>query len=256
MLNKAVGMPESGLTGSGTAPVLMLGHRLVLFAVWQALIAVLYFFMGHAHPWVASVAWWPISAALTNFASFFLVRMLARREGTTWWQLIGADFRRQYLGKDLLWFLLVMVLAGPISMLPNVGLAQWLYGDYRIAVNLFTQPLPIVVAAVSLVAFPFTMPIGELPTYFGYVMPRLTRRLGSGWALVLASLALAFQHATLPLIFDWRFFVWRLLMFVPFAFLLGVAVQKRPRLLVYFMMVHPLIDLAAAYPVWQASVGG
>ncbi|HLN62103.1 MAG TPA: CPBP family glutamic-type intramembrane protease [Symbiobacteriaceae bacterium] len=256
MLNKAVGMPDPGQTGSGIAPVLMLGSRMVLFAVWQALIAVVYFFMGHAHPWEASVAWWPITVVLTNFTSFFLLRMLARREGMTWWQLIGADFRREYLGKDLLWFLLVLVLAGPIAMIPNVGLAQWLYGDAQVAVDLFTRPLPVAVAAISLVAFPFTMPIGEMPTYFGYVMPRLTRRFGRGWAITLASLALGFQHATLPLIFDGRFVVWRLLMFVPFAFLLGVAVQKRPRLLVYFMMIHPLIDLAAAYPVWRVSVGG
>lgn len=63
-------------------------------------------------------------------------------------------------------------------------------------------------------------------------------------AMVLASLFLAAQHATLPLLFDGRFILWRLLMFIPFALFVGLLLRWRPQLLPYLAVVHGLLDMA------------
>jgi hypothetical protein len=90
--------------------------------------------------------------------------------------------------------------------------------------------------------FPTTIALAELPLYFGYGMPRL----GQGWrAALLAAFFLSIQHAALPLVFDWRFIVWRATMFSLFALLLAVAL-RRLRLLPFLVMVHGLLDLQTA----------
>jgi hypothetical protein len=96
--------------------------------------------------------------------------------------------------------------------------------------------------------------LAEIPTYFGYVMPRLEKRVGSMLAVSLSALALAAQHVTLPLVFDMRFVLWRLLMFLPFAFLLAIALRWRPRLLPFLVIFHGLIDFSAAWMVYTASI--
>jgi hypothetical protein len=47
-------------------------------------------------------------------------------------------------------------------------------------------------------------------------------------------------------LFDLRFITWRGLMFLPFALLLGIVLQWRPRLLPYLAILHVLMDLSFA----------
>lgn len=240
----------------GFWPAFMLAHRLLLFLVWQATIAAVLGLTGEPTPWQAAVAWWPVAAILTNLISFGLLRSLARREGLQYRHLIGADWRREHLGKDLLALLVVFLLAGPLAYQANLGLASLLFGDAELAVALFVQPLPRSIAWVVFL-FPLTIAPVELPTYFAYVMPRLTARWSSPWlAVVVSAFWLSAQHMTLPFIPDLRFILWRTGAFIPLALLLGVSIRLRPRLLPYLMVAHGIMDFPVAYMVWQVSAGG
>lgn len=230
----------------------MLVFRFVLFLACQAAVAGVYLLQGAAEPWQASVAWWPVGVTITNFVCHFLLVGFARREGLRWTELIHADFR--HFKRDWLPLLGLLLLAGPVGFLPNVGLGQLLFGSAEVAANMFAQPLPAWVALITLFSFPLTQSFGELPTYFAYAMPRLATR----WKSPLkAGLAAAFwlgaQHLAVPFIPDLRFILWRLLMFIPFALLLAWAIHWRPRLMPYFMIIHALIDFPVALMVWQAS---
>jgi hypothetical protein len=90
---------------------------------------------------------------------------------------------------------------------------------------------------------PLTNPFAELVTYFGYVMPRVRALSGRVWiAVAAAAFMLAAQHMAFPLIFDWRFLLWRVLMFIPFAVWLGLCMIWRPRLLPFLLIGHALLD--------------
>jgi hypothetical protein len=54
------------------------------------------------------------------------------------------------------------------------------------------------------------------------------------------------QHVAAPLLLNGRFVLWRLMMFVPFAFLVALVMRSRPRLLPYLAFVHVLMDISAA----------
>ncbi len=222
----------------------MLPARLLLFAFWQMVIALLLVFLGQSQAWKASAAWWPLTAVLANLVCIALLYTLYMHEGLRYWDIFR--IQRQTLKKDLLILLGVLILAGPIAFLPNMLTASWLFGTQQEALDLFLQPLPLWGFIVVVIAFPVTIALAELPTYFAYCMPRLEEQTGRRLlAVLLPSLFLALQHCTLPLIWNGRFVTWRLLMFLPFALFIGFLLRWRPQLLPYLVVVHGLMDLAA-----------
>lgn len=224
------------------APWLMLISRTLLFAMFQILIAGILAFSGSPAPWEASAAWWTVSALFTNIVSIVLLAWLFRKENRRYFDFIPAS--RQTMWKDLGIVLLLVVALIPVATFPNQWLANLLFGSEEIVFALMFRPLPLWAGIVSIL-FPLTIAFAELPTYFGYAMPRLEKQLGSGWlAWGLASLFLALQHVTLPLILDWRFIIWRFGMFIPLAFLMGLSLKLRPQLFPYFMAIHALLDMS------------
>jgi len=237
-------------TSSAAVPMVLV--RSVGFVTFQAIIAGLYALSGTAAAWSASAAWWPVTATLTNVLCLVLLRSLLHREGRRYRDFWHVE--RLTARNDVLAVLGLLVVSVPLVLLPNFGVALWLFGDAQAPAALFFGALPRWAALASLVAFPITVAMAELPTYFGYAMPRLAARWGRPTlAVVVAAFFLGAQHAGLPLRFDGAFVLWRLLMFMPFAFLLGAALHRRPRLLPYLMVVHGLLDLQAAWMVLAVS---
>jgi hypothetical protein len=157
--------------------------------------------------------------------------------------------------RDLLWVAAALLVAGPIGFLPNLLLSHALWGDAQVGAELSFRALPVAAAIAVLAIFPLVHAAAELPTYFGYVMPRLAARYG--WrsrALLVAAAVLSTQHVFLPLLFDWRFLVWRGLMFLPFALWLGFVIYRRPRTLPYLVVAHGLLDASLPLMVLFASV--
>jgi membrane protease YdiL (CAAX protease family) len=223
-------------------PWLVLPSRLVLFAATQAVFALVFALAGSAAAWDRSVAWWMYSAVVANVVCFVALVALFRRDGGSYGDLWKFD--RITWWKDLLLSIAGLAVAGPIAILPMQWLGAAFLGSYDAAIATLFQPLPVWALWLALL-FPLTMPFGELAIYFGYAMPRLERRIGSGWlAWLLASLALSLQHAALPLVVDGPFIAWRALMYLPFALYIGLVVKWRPRLLPFLMIGHGLIDVS------------
>ena len=226
-------------------PWVLLVGRSGLFIAAQAVVALGFSLSGTAGAWEASAAWWPYTVTLTNLICLGVMAAVLRGEGKSYWDMFR--IRRDDVKGDLLALLGLLVVTGPVSFLPNVLLATWLFGDAQAALDLLVRPLPMWAAYGAIVLFPVTQGLVELAVYFLFVMPRLEAKGVGRWtALTLAGLALGLQHAAIPLVFDGRFLLWRGLMFIPFAFLAGGALLWRPRLLPYLAVVHVLMDAAFA----------
>ena len=156
--------------------------------------------------------------------------------------------------RDLPLLVGVVLLMGPAALIPNLVLANALFNDSSDALALLVQPIPMWAAVIGLVAFPVTMAVAELPTYYGLILPRLQETWSNRWIALCVVVAWhAAQHVTLPLIFDVRFIAWRFFMFLPLAFLVAAAVQRRRSVLPYLMVVHGLLDTGAAYLVLMSA---
>jgi hypothetical protein len=219
--------------------------RTILFLSFQTLIAAGLLLAGAEEPWFASSAWWMLAVSLANLVTLGLLTRLYRSEGRRYWEIFRLE--RAQLGKDLLATLGVLLLSLPVAFLPNILLAGWLFENPAEAQSLLMRPLPAWAVWMSLLLFPITQALAEIPAYFSYSMPRLEIQTGRRWlALAWPALGLAVQHAAAPLIFDLRFIAWRALMFLPFAFLVGIVMRWRPRLLPYLAVIHFLLDFLAA----------
>lgn len=221
-------------------PWLMLISRSVLFILFQALIALILFTTGAASAWDESARWWTLAVSLANFVSIYLLVRLYNAEGKRFFDIF--KFSRATWKKDLLWFILVSIIAMPIVAAPREPLAAAIFGDAMIATNMMFRPIPTWAFVLSFL-FPLTIAFSELPTYFGYAMPRLSKQINGWLAWLIASFFLAAQHMFLPLILDGGYLLWRFGMFLPFALLTGLVIKLRPALLPYFVIVHALLDV-------------
>lgn len=229
----------------------MLPARTLLFATWQVVFALAFLLSGSSAAWGASAAWWPFAITLTNIICVVALIYLYRREGQRYWDLFR--FQREHVKGDLLAMLGIVLVSGPVAFLPNILGAAWLFNDPQTPVSLLFQSLPLWAIWTVLLLFPVTQGLAEIPTYMAYVMPRLEAQTGQRWlALALPTFFLGAQHIAAPLIFDGRFIVWRLIMFMPFAFLVALVMRWRPRLLPYLAIVHVLMDISAAAMFFNA----
>lgn len=228
---------------TASRPWLMLVSRSALFIFFQLLIALLLAATGTPSTWDESARWWTFMATLANFASIYLLLRVFSAEGKRYSEAIR--FSRSTVKTDLLWFFLSSLIGMPIAAAPMNMLGAAIFGDPMTPTYMLFRPLPGWAFVLSFL-FPLTIAFAELPTYFGYVMPRLAAQLKSGWfAWLIASLFLAAQHMFLPSILDGSFILWWLGMYLPFALFAGLMIKLRPTLLPYYMIVHALIDVSA-----------
>jgi hypothetical protein len=227
------------------APWLMLISRLVLFFAAQSIFAMGFYMAGSVAAWEEGANWWPFAVAAANLVVLALLIRLFKTEGKRYWDILR--FERQHVKGDLLAVLGITVLAAPLSYLPNVMLGTLLFGSPEATLDLFIRPMPLWAVFTAMLVFPISQGVTEIPTYFGYVMPRFKAQGMQKWlAISLPALMLGLQHIAVPLLFDMRFITWRALMYIPFAFLLGIAIHWRPRLLPYFAIIHVLMNMSLA----------
>lgn len=232
-------MPVTRIAAS--RPWLMLFSRSTLFVLFQLLVTAILFMAGTTSAWNESTRYWTLIAAAANVASLYLLVRVFKAEGKRFRDILR--FSRETWRTDLLWFVGFSVFALPIAAIPREPLAAALFGDSMIATDLLFKPLPTWAFALSFL-FPLTIWFAELPTYFGYCMPRLEAQFKNGWiAWLIASFFLAAQHIFLPTIFNGGYMLWRFGMFLPFALITGLVLKFRPGLLPYFIIGHALMDV-------------
>lgn len=228
--------------------LLLLPSRLILFLIFQLFIAL---FLSSFEQ---SAKYWILSATLTNVLSIIALIYVFKLNGHRFPDLFSFD--KTSWKKDILIFSGITLVCIPVVFLPNYFLSIWLWGDSAIPYNMLFKPIPLPLVYVLLILFPVTIAFGELATYFGFVMPVLKEQLEKKWLAVLFPvLFLSAQHCTLPFIPDFKFLLYRLLMYFPFACLIGITLYKRPGLFPYFAIMHGLLDFGTMMVLLEVSKG-
>ncbi len=228
--------------------------RTATFLAAQALVVLGLALTGAREPWWSSAAWWPVTATLANLVGLVLLDGRLRAEGLGWRDLLQLRREGTGWGREALALLVTLPIIAVAAALPPAWIGAALWGDQAVGQALLIGPLPLWAAWVSLIAFPVTTAAVELPTYAGYVLPRLRAGgLPVVLAVLLVGLVLGVQHGALPFLPAKQFFIWRTTMFIPFGLAIVGAIAWRPRLLPLFVVVHGLLDAAAGALVWLAS---
>jgi hypothetical protein len=203
----------------------------------------------------ASAAWWLWFVTVANFVCIALMVRFGRLEGLRLREIYFAS-RATWKG-DLIWLLISLVGTAVVAMPPGSLLAAALWPDPNTPNGLLFQPLPLAAVYPLFLLMPATQALAELPTYWGYVAPRL-RAGGMGrWATIaLVGAVLSIQHMLIAFQLDWRYDLWMGIKFLPFTLWLGFIIDRRPTTLPYLMAVHFALDASLPLFVLMASGGG
>lgn len=222
------------------APLMMLFARASLAVVAQGVFAGIFALKGSLMPWRDAEPWLPVYATLIDAGCLVFLWRLTRREKIGLFDLVG--FERERLGRDVLLGLALI----PVSLVFILGgnyTSSWLvYGAGTPAYLLGGLPLPAVLYGV--VVFPLLWGLTEQMTYNGYLVSRfqvLSR--STAFAVAIVAFVWAAQHAFMPLTFDAKFMVYRLLSPLPFSIFVTLA-YLRLRRLIPFALAHALMDAA------------
>jgi hypothetical protein len=228
-------------TPTWRGPALMLFARSVFAVGAQAVVAAVFALRSSPTPWLDAAPWLPVYGTLIDVGCLVLLWRLTRREGIGLLDLVG--FERGRLARDTL-LGLVLVPVSLLFILGGVYAAGWLvYGT--LTQPYLNSPLPLPAALYGVLVFPFIWGLTEQMTYNGYLLPRF-RVLCRSTALAVAVVGFSwsFQHVVMPLTFDDKFMVFRLLSPVPHT-LFELLLYLRLRRLVPLVIAHGLLDGAS-----------
>ena len=217
-------------------------------------LAIAFSLAGRPGAVAASAAWWLWFVTAANIACIVLMVRFGRLEDLRLRDIYFAS-RSTWKG-DLLWALIFTAGTAVFAMLPGTYLAAALWGDATYPNGLLFRALPLLAVYPLFVLMPVTQAFAELPTYWGYVAPRL-RASGMGrWLVIgIVGFTLSVQHMFFAFQLDWRYDLWLAVKFLPFALWTGYVVDRRPTALPYLMGLHFLIDATLPVLLLMVSQG-
>lgn len=191
--------------------------------------------------------WWSIICTVCNVITIALLLTICRRNGVSYWSLIG--YRKgQGNVKYVLLIIALMLLLGMGGM---YGFGVMIYGNVPVTM---IQPIPVGLALVNLILLPLTVVFAELPLYLGYALNGIEEITGNKTLAIAYSMFFyALQHSFIPLLYDWQHILFRFLSFLPLMLVLGNIYHKK-RQLVPLMVGHAILDLATSAQILMTSM--
>ena len=238
---------RSGQFSWGPVLCLLVSRTTFAFLV-QACLALIFFLRGDAAPWQATIPYWSVYGTVIDLGCLLLMARFLKREGLRLRDLV--DRPPVSLLHDVLLGLGLFMLMFPTFIMGGTILSNLLvYGELQPAVGsglLTMRQLPGWAAIYSLLVWWIIWSPTEELTYNGYVLPRLEQLTGRPWlALVLVSFWLAFQHCLFPLMPDWKYVLWRFLVFLPVSIIFPLLYRRLQRLRPLIFAQWPMDFLAA-----------
>jgi hypothetical protein len=202
----------------------------------------------------ASAAWWLWFVTAANVVCIVLMARFGRAEGLRLRDIFFAS-RATWKG-DLAWAAVFAAGTAVFAMAPGSLIAGALWANPNTPNGMLFQAIPLLAVYPLFVIMPITQAFAELPTYWGYVAPRLRAAGTNRWVVIaLVGLVLSLQHMFFAFQLDWRYDLWLAIKFLPFALWTGLIVDRRPTSLPYLMGLHFLLDASLPLLLLLASTG-
>lgn len=207
-----------------------------------------------ANPVGQSAAWWLWYVAAAGGVCVYLLWFFAKKEGMRLRDVYYLN-RSTWKG-DLLWAFISLLGMAVLAQPPGTILANFLWGGTTYPNTMLFQPLPIWAVYPLFIIMPVIHALAELPTYFGYVAPRLRAMRFNRWVVILITGGvLSLQHMFFSFQLDVQYDLWLAVKFLPFALWAAFIIDRRPTAMPYLMASHVLLDLSLPYFVLLVTQG-
>ena len=217
-------------------PLFMLFARFLFAALFQGLLALFLSSQRRNYPSNPPRPGGQFMAPLIDIACLISIAFLMRGEGLKISSLL--DFNCDFFWKDVRMTLLLVFIFLVVGFIGGTLAGILIYGGPPPATM---GGLPLWGTLYSLIIWPTLWGLTEQLTYQGYVLPRLQNLTGKTWLTILIiAVGYALQHTVLPLVFDWKFILFRA--FSSYPLLVMIPIYLRTRRLAPFMIAHWIVD--------------
>ncbi len=228
--------------------IVLVVARCILLIIFQGILAFYFHLKGFQTPWERAAGWWTVYGTAVDITCLLLISYALKREGKNILSLF--DFDKNKLYDDIKTGLLIFILIFPlIGLLYSIGTGYMIFNESTmnaISGQLAERTLPPWAFYYSIFIWWMIWSTTEELTYQAYSLPRLLGKNGQTQVILFIAFFWALQHSFLPLIFDWRYLLWRFISFFPLVVCLIIAFIKTGRI-TPVILAHALMDINAAY---------
>ena len=194
-----------------------------------------------------STKWWPVLCIVFNMITILVLVLVCKYEGSDYRDLI--HYQKGQLNFKNILIIIILMLSIGVGGIYVFGLA--IYGYVP---TILIQPIPIWIAIINMILLPVTIVFAELPLYYGYSFNRIKEKTGNKFlAMSYIVFFYALQHSFIPLLFDWKYILFRFLSFLPLLIVLSIIYNKK-RVLAPLMIGHGFLDLATSIQILISSL--
>ena len=190
--------------------------------------------------------WWTIVATIVNVITIVVLVFAAKKNGMTYWELIGYRKGNTKISQVVVVSIIVLVIGTG-----GMYLAGYLcYGVIPYSSPMMIAPIPKVLAIINFLPLPITTALAEDGLYLGCGVNQIENKM---LAIILPAFFYALQHCFIPTLFDAKYILYRLLSFLPLTIILCWYYYKKKNP-VPVMIGHALIDMMTVSWVLATSI--
>ncbi len=187
---------------------------------------------------------WSVVASVVNIVTILLLVFLTKKNGG-YAKLINYE-KGKTKPKQIVGMIFLVVFVG----MGGMYLAGFIcYGVIPYAAPMMIAPIPLWLAIISVLLLPVSTALAEDGLYLGCGVNQIKNKYV---AVLVPAFFFALQHSFIPVLFDFRYIIYRFLSFLPLTIILCHNYYKKRNPLP-IMVGHAVIDIATVVQILMTS---
>lgn len=184
--------------------------------------------------------YWTLGVVICNFITIAILFLVCKKNHTNYWDLI--DYKKSKL-KNII---IIGVIIALIDTLGTYIFSVFFSDTATYSTNIIMQPLPVWVVILDLILLPITSIFAEEGLYLGVGINKANN-------IYLAILFYSLQHCFFPMIFDFKYMIYRFIAFMPSIIFMCIYYKKKKEI-VPIMFEHFIINFVTIIQILLISI--
>ena len=190
--------------------------------------------------------WWSIVASIVNIITIVILVLVAKKLNVSYFKLINYEKGKTNIKQIIIMCIITLVFAST-----GMYLAGYIcYGVIPYLAPMMASPIPLILAIINFMVLPLTVSFAEDGLYLGCGVNSFKNKYE---AILVPAFFYALQHSFIPLLFDFKFIIYRLLSFLPLTIIFCYYYYKKKNP-VPMMIGHTIVEIASVVMILVTSI--
>lgn len=190
--------------------------------------------------------WWSIVASIVNIITIIILILVAKKMNISYSKLINYEKGKTKI-KEIVIMCIITLSLSSIGMYLSGFIC---YGKLPYLAPMMAAPIPLILAIINFIVLPLTVSFAEDGLYLGCGVNSFKNKY---LAILVSAFFYALQHSFIPVLFDFKFIVYRFLSFLPLTIIFCYYYYKKKNP-VPMMIGHTIVEIASVVLVLVTSI--